>query len=208
MRFALAFATCVLFSSLSQAQDVLNHVTFGVGAGFSVPSGTTQHHTQTGFNFTADGGPRFNGRFSATLDFSLSYLNLKSTLKDPRTLADPSLGSRMRLWTLTANPNFKFIRKEKFSSYVTAGYGLYNRKLLLTAGLIPADACDPFFNVCLSGLPQTLTGTLSTYKGGYNVGGGVTFGARTKFFTEVRYHHMFTTAAPTEIFPLTFGVRW
>jgi len=41
-----------------------------------------------------------------------------------------------------------------------------------------------------------------------NVGGGVMFGSHTKFFAEVRYHHMFTTNAATEIIPLTFGIRW
>jgi opacity protein-like surface antigen len=208
MRVALAVVIGLVFCAISQAQDVLNNVTFGFGAGFSVPAGATRNHVQTGFNFTANGGPRFDSRFSATLDFSLHYFNLKNTLKDPRTLADPSLGARMRLWSLTVNPNYKFIRREKFSSYVTGGYGLYSRRLLLTIGLIPADVSDPFWNVTVSGLPPTVTGRLSTYKGGYNVGGGVTFGERTKFFTEVRYHHMFTTAAPTEIFPLTFGVRW
>jgi opacity protein-like surface antigen len=208
MRLVLALVICLVFCSVYEAQDVLKHVTFGFGAGFSVPAGATRNHTQTGFNFTANGGPRFDSRFSATLDFSLHFLDLKNTLKDPRTLADPSLGSMMRLWSLTVNPNYKFIKKEKFSSYFTGGYGLYNRRLLLTTELIPANMCDPFWNVCVTGLPESISGRLSTYKGGYNVGGGVTFGERTKFFTEVRYHHMFTTAAPTEIFPLTFGVRW
>jgi hypothetical protein len=36
----------------------------------------------------------------------------------------------------------------------------------------------------------------------------VNFGVRTKFFVEARYHHMFTTNSPTELIPLTFGVRW
>jgi opacity protein-like surface antigen len=208
MRLGLALLTCLVFCSISQAQDVLKNVTFGFGAGFSVPTGATRDHTQTGFNFTANGGPRFDSRFSATLDFMLTYSNLKNTLKDHQTLADPSLGARMRLWSLTVNPNYKFIKREKFGAYLTGGYGLYSRRLLLTIGLIPANVCDPFWNVCVNGLPATVSGRLSTYKGGYNVGGGVSFGARTKFFTEIRYHHMFTTAFPTEIFPLTFGIRW
>ena len=208
MRLGLALVICLGFCSISQAQDVLKNVTFGFGAGFSVPTGATRDHTQTGFNFTASGGPRFDRRLSATLDFMLTYSNLKNTFKDHQTLADPSLGARMRLWSLTVNPNYKFIRREKFGAYFTGGYGLYSRRLLLTTELIPASVCDPFWNVCVMGLPQNISGRLSTYKGGYNVGGGVTFGARTKFFTEVRYHHMFTTAFPTEIFPLTFGIRW
>jgi hypothetical protein len=52
-----------------------------------------------------------------------------------------------------------------------------------------------------------VTGDLGTYRSGYNPGGGVTFGTRTKFFVEARYHHMFTDIA-AEVVPLTFGIRW
>ena len=208
MRFVLVVAGCLFFCTISQAQDVLKHVTFDVGAGFSVPTRETRKHTQTGFNFSASVGPRFNSRFSATLDFGLNYLDLKHTMKDPMTGADPSLGARMRLWSLTVNPRYAFLKKERFSAYVTGGYGLYNRRLLLVVELIPANVCDPFWNTCISGLPATLTGSVNTYKGGYNTGGGVSFGTRTKFFVESRYQHMFTTGAPTEIVPLIFGARW
>src|SRR6516162_9425337 len=164
MRLGLALVICLGFCSISQAQDVLKNVTFGFGAGFSVPTGATRDHTQTGFNFTASGGPRFDRRLSATLDFMLTYSNLKNTFKDHQTLADPSLGARMRLWSLTVNPNYKFIRREKFGAYFTGGYGLYSRRLLLTTELIPANVCDPFWNVCVMDLPPTVSGRLSTYK--------------------------------------------
>ena len=56
------------------------------------------------------------------------------------------------------------------------------------------SACDRFWDACISSPPPTVTsGNISPYKGGYNVGGGVMFGSHTKFFAEVRYHHMFTT---------------
>lgn len=208
MRFVLAVAGCLFFSTICYAQDFLKHVTFDVGAGFSVPAGQTREHTQTGFNFSASVGPRFNRRLSATLDFGLNYLDLKHTMKDPVTGADPSLGARMRLWNLTVNPRYAFIKQERFSAYVTGGYGLYNRRLLLVVELIPANTCDEFWNVCVNSLPERVSGSLNTYKGGYNAGGGVSFGTRTKFFVESRYQHMFTTVAPTEIVPLIFGVRW
>jgi opacity protein-like surface antigen len=192
-----------------RAQDFLNHITADVGAGFSFPIGEAANHTKTGFNFVASGGPRFNSHFSLSLDFSLHYLEIKNSLQDPETGVDLSLGSIMRLWSLTVNPAYEFIKQERFSSYATAGYGLYNRRLLLAAtGAVPAVACDQFWNVCVSSIPVTVTGKLNPYKGGYNVGGGVTFGARTKFFVEVRYHHMFTTNVATELVPLTFGIRW
>lgn len=203
---------CVLLCLLSTipllAQDSLQHLTVGVGAGFSFPSGVTADHTQSGFNFTATGGPRFSPRFSVTLDFSLHYLDVKNSFVDPTTGVDLSLGSIMRVWSLTVNPSYEFIKKEWFNSYATAGYGLYNRDLLVPAtGPVSANACDVFFNLCIGSNPPTVTGNINPYKGGYNVGGGVMFGTRTKFFTEVRYHHMFTDK-PTVIIPLTFGIRW
>ena len=209
-RIFLSAVICILFTLPLHAQEFLTHVTVAAGAGFSFPAGTVADHTKTGFNFVASGGPRFN-HFSLPLDFSLHYLDVKNSLIIPESNTDLSLGSIMRLWSLTVNPSYEFIKQERFSSYATVGYGLYNRKLLISAsGPVPAVACDQFWNVCVTSplSNASVTGNLSPYTGGYNVGGGVNFGANTKFFVEVRYHHMFTTRAATEIVPLTFGIRW
>jgi hypothetical protein len=201
----------VLFSMNLHAQDTLKHVTFDVGAGFTFPAGQLANHAKTGFNFVASGGPRFNSRFSVSADFGLHSFNAKNSLPSPSGV-DLSLGSVVRVWTLTANPTFQFLKLEKLTSYTTAGYGLYNRKLEIPfPGPIAATACDEFWNVCVSNSPTTgatVSGNINPYTGGYNVGGGVNFGTRTKFFVEVRYHHMFTTKSPTEFIPLTFGIRW
>jgi len=195
-----------------RAQDFLNHVTAEVGAGFSFPLGAPADHLKTGFNFVASGGRRFNQHFTLTLDFSLHYLDLKNSLQIPDTNIEPSLGSMLRMWSLTLNPGYEFIKQERFSSYATAGYGLYNRRLLLAApGPVPIVVCDAFWDLCVSSNPPsgvTVTGDLGVYTGGYNAGGGVTFGAHTKFFMEARYHHMFTTRNATQIVPITFGIRW
>ena len=206
----LAFALCLLFTPPLHAQDYLQHVTFEFGAGFSFPVGQTADHTKMGWNFVASGGPRFNRRFSLTADFSLHYLNIKNSFIEPATGVDLSLGAIMRMWSLTANPTFEFIKQERFTSYATGGYGLYNRHLDLAAnGPVPASVCDQFWDACVSNPPPTvISGDRSPYKGGFNVGGGVMFGSHTKFFTEVRYHRMFTTKTPTELIPLTFGIRW
>jgi Outer membrane protein beta-barrel domain len=191
-----------------QAQKASKDITFDVGAGFSFPLATTAHHTKTGFNFVASGGARLNRRLNLTLDFSLHYFNIKNSLQDPLTGVNLSLGSMMRMWSLTLNPSFEFIQRERFGSYVTAGYGLYNRKLLLAAtGQIATLVCDSFFEGCINTFPLKVTGNFSPYKGGYNAGGGMYFGTHTKFFVESRYHHMFTSE-PTEVIPLSFGIRW
>lgn len=195
----------------SYGQDRLRHVTFDAGAGFSFPVGQLENHAETGFNFVASGGARFNSRLSLSLDFALHYFNVENSLHSPVTGVDLSLGSLVRVWSLTVNPTYQFFKAEKFTTYVTGGYGLYNRQLQIPApGPVAASACDAFWNVCVGSSPTgaSLSGNINPYRGGYNVGGGVNVGTRTKFFVETRYHHMFTTNSPTEIIPLTFGVRW
>jgi len=207
----LSVVICLLFTlPLPAQQNFLDHVTAEVGAGFSFPLGTFKNHAKNGFNFVASGGPRFNRHFTVALDFSLHYMDVKNFLETSENV-DISQGSMIRIWTLTVNPGYEFIKQERFSTYATGGYGLYNRKLLLAAlGIVPAAVCDTFWKVCVGtpGSSEMLSGDFSIYKGGYNVGGGVTFGARTKFFVETRYHHMFTADTPTTLIPLTFGVRW
>jgi opacity protein-like surface antigen len=202
----------IVFSRHSYGQDRLKHVTFDAGAGFSFPVGQLENHADTGFNFVASGGARFNSRLSLNLDFSLHYFNVENSLQSPVTGVDFALGSMVRVWSLTVNPRYQFWKAEKFTTYATAGYGLYNRQLQIPApGPVTATACEAFWNVCVGQSTTkgaSISGNINPYRGGYNVGAGVNFGTRTKFFVETRYHHMFTTNSPTEIIPLTFGVRW
>ena len=204
----------VVVSVHSYGQDRLRHITFGAGAGFSFPVGQLENHADTGFNFVASGGARFNSRLSLGLDFALHYFNVQNSLHNPATGLNFGLGSMVRVWSLTVNPTYQFWKAEKFTTYATGGYGLYNRQLQIPApGPITATgvtACEAFWNVCVGNSPAgaSISGNINPYRGGYNVGVGLNFGARTKFFVETRYHHMFTTNSPTEIIPLTFGVRW
>src|SRR5215475_1658557 len=205
---------CVLlvcvFSIYIHKQDRLEHFTFDVGGAFSFPTGQLENRVQTGFGIVASGGPRFNPRLSVGLDFALQYFNLKNFVGSPVNQIN-SLGSMVRIWSLTINPTYQFWKEEKVSAYGTGGYGIYNRDLQLpTPGAgVAVAACDAFWNICVGGSQASgISGNLNTYKGGFNVGGGVNFGTRTKFFVETRYHHMFTTHSPTELIPLTFGVRW
>ena len=208
-RIFFAVLTSLLVIVPLQAQDFLKHLTAGVGAGFSFPVATTRDHTKTGFNFIASGGPRFNDHVTLSLDFSLHYLELKNSFVSPATGTELALGSTIRMWSLTLNPSYEFIKKERFRSYATGGYGVYNRRLLLTAsGGVAVVACDQFWQVCVSSAPDMVSGNPSPYKGGFNAGAGVAFGSTNKFFAEVRYHHMFTAGAATEVIPLTFGIRW
>jgi hypothetical protein len=200
-----------LFSVNLTAQDSLKHLTLDVGGGFSFPAGQLKNHANNGVELVASAGARFNPRLSVNLDFAVNHFNVKNSLQNRAVGADFALGAVVRTWSLTVNPTYQFLRREKFSYYATAGYGLYNRQLQLPApGPIPASACDAFWGVCVtnSSAGTSVTGNLNPYTGGYNVGGGVNIGTRTKFFVEVRYHHMFTSNSPTELIPVSLGVRW
>jgi len=209
----LSVVACLLCAVPLAAQDFLDNFTVAVGGGFTFPVATIADHIKPGFNFIASGGPRVHRRLSIVADFSLHYMNVDDDnfLQDPVNNVQISFGSLVRVWSLTANPVFEFIKQERFSSYATGGFGFYNRKLLLAApGVVPAVACDTFWGICVdSSIPGGMvTGDLSLNKGGYNVGGGVTFGTNAKFFAEVRYHQMFTPGTATQLIPLSFGIRW
>lgn len=74
--------------------------------------------------------------------------------------------------------------------------------------------CDPFFGFCY---PTVITAdrvaaSFSTYKGGFNAGGGLEYRVgdhNWKIFSEARYNQMFTARGQDLSFaPVTFGVRW
>jgi Outer membrane protein beta-barrel domain len=201
----------ILFTKNLVAQDRLKHVTFDVGGGFSFPTGQLANRADTGFGLVASGGPRFSPSLSIGLDFAIQFFNVENRPPGEVTVPNFTFGAMVRTWSLTVNPTYQFLRRERSSYYATAGYGLYNRQLQdLAHGAAAGNTCDAFWNVCVSNSPtgSSLTGNVNPYRGGYNVGGGVNFGSRTKLFVEVRYHHMFTSRSPTELIPVTFGVRW
>ena len=188
--------------------EAQHHVAAQFGGGVAVPLGETYDHAKLGFAFTAAAGPRLTKQLSALLNFSFAGNQVEQL---QNSSGNPRVDAQMYLWGLTLNPDFQFIKTERFSSYVTGGYGLYYRWLELTrTNFDTAVVCDEWWSICS---PRTVSGGLfngirSTYKGGVNVGAGVTIGTGKKFFAEVRYHRMFTSGQPTEILPLTLGVRW
>jgi opacity protein-like surface antigen len=210
-RIFLSAVICLVGALPSPAQDFsrLKGITASAGGGFTFPLGALSNHSKPGFSFVASAGPRFE-RFTFTLDFALDYASVKNSFRDPQFGVDLANGSVVRIWSLTLNPGYQFIKQEKFGSYVSGGYGAYNRRLLLESpGPTPVEICDEYWGVCVSnasGMASRGDGMIT--KGGFNAGGGVTFGAGKKFFIDVHYHHMFMADSPTELIPVTFGIRW
>jgi hypothetical protein len=196
---------CLLAALSVQGQS---SITAAFGGGVGIPVGVTNDHAGTGFSFVASAGPRFNRYFSGTVDFNFEGASV-DVLQNAST--NTQVDAQMYIWGLTLNPNLEFIHKERFISYATAGYGIYNRWLELTRTTITSTVvCDPWWGICSNGIVngEVFAGVRSTYKGGFNAGAGVAFGAKKRTFVEGRYHRMLTTNRPTEFVSAVFGIRW
>lgn len=204
-------AVLIVLVALSAAAQIEEHINLGGGAGFSVPTDAAGKNLNTGWNFDLRGGYNIASHLSADVDFGYNYWNLNSAAL--ARFGEP--GGYNSIWSLSFNPVFRFAPKNRTDFYTTGGYGLYHRNLTLTR---PANenvlVCDPFFGFCFPavvGVTQVVASS-STYKGGFNLGGGVEFrfgDRRTKVFSEARYQRMFTTHGTDLTYvPVTFGLRW
>jgi hypothetical protein len=202
----IVLALCA--ASATFAQD-WHRVAGYVGGGFTNPVRDTADRADRGWNIVAGVGPRIVEGFSLMADFSYQSTGLKSF---QGIVPEAPFDANARIWSLTLNPTFEVGVTKVVGAYATAGYGLYNRRLQLTRADIGAQTfCDYWYGVCYDqAVPvATILGETSTYKGGFNVGGGLTLGfPKAKFFAEARYHRMFTRGIDTETLPVSFGVRW
>jgi opacity protein-like surface antigen len=211
IRVATLVFCAVLLSCLCSGQ-VEERFNFGGGAGFTIPTERAGDSLNTGWNLNLRGGYNLSRQIAADLDFTYSHSNLNDA-----TLArfgEPNGG--VGTWSLTFNPVVRLAPTHShIEPYVTAGYGLYHRNLTLSQpAIVPTVVCDPFFGFCFPanvGVNEVVASN-STYKGGFNAGGGIDFRLgqrRLKLFTEARYHRMFTSHGEDMSFvPVTFGLRW
>jgi opacity protein-like surface antigen len=206
-RILLCATICLISASALQAQDsFFSSFTGAIGAGITLPVARADDFAGTGGHFMAAAGPRFNSRTSLLLDFGYHDMDVDFAGEGGNeTLIDGG----MRVWSLTLNPQFEWIRAEHFTSYVTGGYGVYNRQLEVTQADFDEIECDDWWDACVPDFDgDSVIAESDTYKMGFNVGTGVTFGSNIKFFVEARYHRMFNTDADTQFVPITFGIRW
>jgi opacity protein-like surface antigen len=106
--------------------------------------------------------------------------------------------------------------------YVLGGGGIYHRLIQLTTPSVGyTSVCNPYWYICYPTLVPVdrVIGDRSSNDFGMNVGGGITFGSRAKFYVESRYHYVWGPKVANPVsglesstnagyFPLTFGVRW
>jgi len=214
LKYTWALAFSVLFTVFASAQESLEnyHTNFSVGGGFTVPTAEAGSNLNTGWNIDIRGGLNITHNLLADLDFTYNQWGLTrsalASFGQPNGHAD--------VWALTFDPIFKLApAHSSVKPYVIAGAGLYHRGLQVSH---PANVttvfCDPFFGVCFPTVVSVdqVAASFSTYRPGFNVGGGLEFGLGShgiKVFTEARYHQMLVNHGPDMKFvPVTFGFRW
>jgi opacity protein-like surface antigen len=209
--FFVVCLTPLAFSQYSYDNKFAEKVNVSVGGGVSLPTDEAGRDLHTGYNWDVNGGYNVNRYLSTNLDFSYNRWGLN----DAALALFDEAGGRTSVWALTFNPVLHLNPHGKVDPYVTSGFGVYHVNLSLTEPFNETVfTCDPFFGFCF---PQTATvnevvASFRTTKGGFNVGGGLSFpigSSRMRFFTEARYHRMFSSAgADLTYVPVTFGIRW
>ena len=78
------------------------------------------------------------------------------------------------------------------SFYITAGPGMYNRKVEITEYEGNGVICDPWYYVCGTYPIESIVGSRGGWDFGFNVGAGVglPIGEGLQFYIETRYHQV------------------
>jgi len=215
-RIFLLLSVCGLFLTAASAQQ-FHTFTFNAGGGPGINRGAINSFTSSSYHGVVGGGVNFSKLFGLNAEYMYYNLPFQSNLTH-QPAGFP--GAKANVQAATLNAIFNVPTHSRWGVYGMFGYGGYRRAVSANQTLLlNGTVCQPsyvFWNVlCTTGTPSTVKGdqTISsrtTTAGGYNLGGGLTYrmGARLKFYAEGRYHRTNNRDIRTQIFPVTFGVRW
>jgi len=207
-----------LLAALGTANAQFSRFQLGAGAGFSPPLARMGNNVDMGWNLDVRGGYHTRGasdhpspQFGLDLDFNYNRWNLNAA--SLARYGEPN--GYTTIWSLSFTPVLRGSPHWHVSPYILGGPGLYYRNLTLTTPtLVNTIFCDYFFGFCFPatvGVEQIVASD-TTYKMGYNGGGGIEFrlgDSHLKAFGEARYSRMFAThGADLSFVPVTFGLRW
>src|SRR5262245_32052076 len=116
-RVLIAVALCLATAVPSQAHEFVKRLTAQIGAGAAFPVGVTNDHAGTGFNFIATAGPRISRKFSLVVDFSLQDSLDVDVFRNGS--ADRPIDANLRMWSITLDPVYEFVREERTTVYAT-----------------------------------------------------------------------------------------
>jgi len=206
---SLALASCIgLLAFASVNAQELHKFSADFGGGFTMPTSSTGHYLDSGWNIRGGVGYNFSPYLSAMLNLGFDSMGINST-----TLADIGVpGGNVHVFRAVIDPVVHLTPKSRVDIYLTAGGGFFHRYQEFTAPtIVTTTAFIPFFGFypVSFGANQILASS-SVNKPGYDVGAGVAFGSfgHGRFFADARYEHMFLNNGATTYIPVTFGFRW
>ncbi len=183
---------------------------FDFGGGLTPTLSNTNVKLNSGWNLTGGGGYNFNDHFGVVAQVMYDGMGVNNSVI--REFQVP--GANSHIWGFTLNPEVRFRTSHRLGAYIIGGGGYYRRVVNFTQPTTEVvDIFDPFFGYfgpTLVPANQTI-GTITKVGWGGNFGAGLTYklgSGPARFFTEVRYHYIATQPRPTQILPITVGIRW
>jgi hypothetical protein len=210
MRTVASFA--IMFTAgaaAAPAQDT-KPITFGLGAGASLPTGPFRDRADRGYVITGSAAHRF-GTTPLGLRAEILYSRYGLTDKYLGRFQGADNGDAS-LWGGTVDLTLNLPRVAKVRPYLLAGGGVYRRHIQVNRidGEELVAVYDPFFGFYPEASQDEATVHARTAtKFGLNGGAGITFPlARMHAFVESRYHDALTRSNRTGFVPITFGLMW
>jgi opacity protein-like surface antigen len=182
------------------------HVTWEAGGGFTQPNGTASDLMNIGWNARAGAGWNFTPHIGLLAEYEFSRYGWQG----PVLSTGSRVNGNVHIWSLTAEPIWRYKITEHAGGYAVVGGGFY-RQVTAYGNKVPGTDCNPFFG-CYP-VPHTNAGSSSS---GNQVGanGGVGFTYRTNtanrwaYYIEVRFAWLDTRPETAAFFPVSLGVRW
>lgn len=185
-------------------------LTVNIGGGFTEPAGRSNSRLDRGYNLGAGVGMNIVSALGVRAEFGYNQLGLQSSLLS--RFGAPN--GEARIYSATLNPVIHLNPTGRFDTYFIGGGGYYRRTVEFTQPTVQTViAFDPFFGYFPVGVPANqILASYTQNKAGWNSGLGVSFrlkgDSNARFYTESRYHYIYTTPVRTTVFPVTFGFRW
>jgi len=209
LSLVMTFILCALAASRAQEDEPSKYM-FNIGGGISFPQGDLGKFANNGGNYVIGGGLNLSKHLGVDTEFMWQNLPVNSALKEVLNTS----GARARQYAWTINPIIHFPLGHKAGGYLIGGGGWYHRSGETTT-TSPAVFCDPYWSWwfgCAIGSVEVVTGSRNANAFGGNIGGGITYplgeGGLAKLYVEARYHYASYNRVPTQVLPLTFGIRW
>ncbi len=167
-----------------------------IGLGFSQPLNPLAESLDTGWNISGGIGVR-HGYFGIMVDGMFTSFGINRDVLD---FYGADRG-RQQYFAATVDPIIHINPRGPVDFYLTGGGGLY--AITTRYGFGGSNLFSP---------GGEFVDSQTVYKGGVNGGCGFSFGTgrhgAVRFFTEARFHHVFTRGYETNFVPVTVGIRF